>query len=186
MKKEFESLKDILLTANILDENTDKCIFDNVMYFLDELEEKITEVEKRIQCTIKISKEVQNIVHDFTEAVDKGEKVLISTPSHDRMMFGLYDIIKVLDLNNNDCIKQNWYEMFPPKELKNISKEDFIIWDKENNVPKEKLDIVYHYTTLVELLNDGFKLDANEEIKSVKELPMKWQMLIDEAIERTK
>jgi hypothetical protein len=186
MKKEFESLKDILLTANILDENMDKCIFDNVMYFLNELEDKIKETEKRIECTIKISKEVQNVVHDFTEAVDKDEKVLISTPSHDKMIFGLYDIIKVLDLNNNDCIEENWYGIFPPKELKNIFKEDFIIWDKGKNAPKEKLDIVYHYTSLVELLNDGFKLDANEEIKSVKELPIKWQILIDSAIERTK
>ncbi len=186
MKKEFESLKDILLTANIFDENTDKCIFNNVLFCLNELEDKIKEAEKRIECTIKISKEIQNVVDEFTEAVDKGEKVLISTPSQDKMIFGLYDIIKVLDLNNNDCIEQNWYGMFPPKELKNISKEDFIIWDKENNAPKEKLDIVYHYTSLVELLNDGFKLDANEEIKSVKELPMKWQMQIDSAIERTK
>jgi hypothetical protein len=43
MKKEFEKLKDILLTADIFDENTGKCIFNNVMYFLDELEEKINE-----------------------------------------------------------------------------------------------------------------------------------------------
>lgn len=71
-------------------------------------------------------------------------------------------------------------------ELKNISKEDFIIWDKEKNAPKEKLDIVYNYTSLVELLNDGFKLDANEEVKCVKELPIRWQILIDEAIENTK
>lgn len=186
MKKEFKNLKDFLLTTDIYDENTQKCVFGNVMYFLDELEEKITEVEKRIECTINISKQVQNVVHDFTEAVDKGEKVLISTPSHDKMMFGLYDIIKVIDLNNDDCIEENWYGMFPPKELINISKEDFIIWNNKTNAPKEGLDTVYHYTTLVELVNDGFKLDTNEEIKSVKELPIKWQVRIDEAIERTK
>ena len=47
MKKEFEKLKDILLTANIFDENTDKCIFNNVMYLLNELEEKINEAIER-------------------------------------------------------------------------------------------------------------------------------------------
>jgi hypothetical protein len=71
-------------------------------------------------------------------------------------------------------------------ELKNISKEDFIIWNYKTNAPKEGLDTVYHYTTLVELVNDGFKLDDNEQFLSVRELPMRWQTIINSAIERTK
>lgn len=70
--------------------------------------------------------------------------------------------------------------------MKNISKEDFILWNKAENKPVEKLDIVYHYTTLADMFNNGFKLNENEELLSVASLPIKWQRLISMAIEYTK
>ena len=71
--------------------------------------------------------------------------------------------------------------------LNNISKEDYIIWDNEKNEPLEDLDIVYHYTSIVELFNDdNFGLKGNEEIRCVAELPLKWQKRINQAIEDCK
>ena len=71
--------------------------------------------------------------------------------------------------------------------LNNISKEDYIIWDNEKNEPLEDLDIVYHYTSIVELINDdNFGLKGNEEIRCVAELPLKWQKKINQAIEDCK
>ena len=71
--------------------------------------------------------------------------------------------------------------------LNNISKEDYIIWDNEKNEPLEDLDIVYHYTSIVELINDdNFGLKGNEEIRCVAELPLKWQKRINQAIEDCK
>ena len=71
--------------------------------------------------------------------------------------------------------------------LNNISKEDYIIWDNDKNEPLEDLDIVYHYTSIVELINDdNFGLKSNEEIKCVAELPLKWQRKINQAIEDCK
>ena len=71
--------------------------------------------------------------------------------------------------------------------LNNISKEDYIIWDNEKNEPLEDLDIVYHYTSIVELINDdNFALRSNEEIRCVAELPLKWQKRINQAIEGCK
>ena len=70
--------------------------------------------------------------------------------------------------------------------LNNISKEDYIIWDKVMNKPLEHLDIIYHHTSIVELYNDGFKLGVNEEIRCVAELPLKWQKRINQAIEDCK
>ena len=71
--------------------------------------------------------------------------------------------------------------------LNNISKEDYIIWDNEKNEPLEDLDIVYHYTSIVELFNDdNFGLKGNEEIRCVAELPLKWQKKINQAIEDCK
>jgi hypothetical protein len=71
--------------------------------------------------------------------------------------------------------------------MKNISKEDFILWDTINNKPLENHDIVYHYTTLVEIINtDGFKLSEGQELRCVAELSIGWQTIISEAIEETK
>jgi hypothetical protein len=71
--------------------------------------------------------------------------------------------------------------------MKNISKEDFILWDTIKNEPLEKYDIVYHYTTVVEIVNTiGFDLSVNQELKCVAELSLYWKKIISEAIEETK
>jgi hypothetical protein len=66
--------------------------------------------------------------------------------------------------------------------MKYISNFDFIIWDIKNDRPKEALDIVYHYTTVIELINDGFTLAPGEMFICVAELPMSWQNIISDAI----
>lgn len=71
--------------------------------------------------------------------------------------------------------------------LNNISNQDYIIWDNEKNEPLESLDIVYHYTSIIEIFNDGnFSLRGNEEIRCVAELPIKWQIKFNKAIEDCK
>ena len=67
--------------------------------------------------------------------------------------------------------------------MKNISKEDYIIWSDEKNAPLESLDIVYHYSSVVDLINSDFKLGENEMFVRVTELPLEWQYKIDKAIE---
>lgn len=70
--------------------------------------------------------------------------------------------------------------------MKNISNQDFIIWDSEKKCPVESLDIVYHYTTLVDIINDGFNLRPCDKWVCVASLPIYWQEKISEAIEKTK
>jgi hypothetical protein len=60
-------------------------------------------------------------------------------------------------------------------ELKNISKEDFVIWNTKDKAPIEAYDTVYHYTSVIELLNDGFKLNEEEIFMCVAELPISEQ-----------
>ena len=68
--------------------------------------------------------------------------------------------------------------------MKNISKEDFILWDTVNDEPLEHHDTIYHYTTVVEIINtDGFKLLEGQEIRCVAELSIGWQKIISEAID---
>ena len=70
--------------------------------------------------------------------------------------------------------------------MKNKSKKDFIIWDSIKNVPVENLDVVYHYTTLIEIINDRFKLRDGHIWICVASLPIKIQKEISNAIEKTK
>jgi hypothetical protein len=53
--------------------------------------------------------------------------------------------------------------------MKNISKEDFILWDTVNDIN-----------------TDGFKLLKGQELRCVAELSKGWQIIISEAIEQTK
>jgi len=75
---------------------------------------------------------------------------------------------------------------FDKIELPNILREDYVIWNRKNNCPVESLDIVYHYTTVIELLNDGIQLEKNEMFVSIKSIPLIWQVLYNEQIERHK
>ena len=72
-------------------------------------------------------------------------------------------------------------------ELNNISKDDYIIWDKVLNEPVDDLDTVYHHTTIVEMINDmELSLQDDEEFKCVASLPLKWQYKINMAIQNSK
>ena len=75
---------------------------------------------------------------------------------------------------------------FDKIELPNILREDYVIWNRKNNCPVESLDIVYHYTTVIELLNDGIQLEKNEMFVSIKSIPLIWQVFYNEQIERHK
>ncbi len=70
--------------------------------------------------------------------------------------------------------------------MKYISEQDYIIFDETLQQPVEKLDIVYHYTTVVEIINDGFVLKPNEKFVCIAQLPLYCQKKISEAIELTK
>jgi hypothetical protein len=70
--------------------------------------------------------------------------------------------------------------------MQNISKEDYVIFNKTTKKSIDSYDIVYHYTSIVELINNGFKLKPNEEIVCVAELSIEEQMKHSEAIENCK
>jgi hypothetical protein len=74
----------------------------------------------------------------------------------------------------------------PPIELPNIRVEDFVLWDTKNNCPKEELDIVYHFTSVIDFLNDGMKIEEGEQFWCIKSIPLRWQVLYDAELERCK
>jgi hypothetical protein len=71
--------------------------------------------------------------------------------------------------------------------MKNISREDFVIWKPKTKELVEDADTVYHYTTIIELINNfELSLQDDEEIICVAELPLSLQKEISNAIELTK
>jgi hypothetical protein len=178
MLNEFKDLRALLYKTEISKEILSQLVL---------LEIKLLEVETRMEYAKEISEEINDIVvNNVCEQNSTTIAVLLNQDQYDRIYFSKLDIAKILDVNDEDCIKENWANKFPPMELPNISKEDYVIWDNITNSPKERLDIVYHHTTLVELINDGFKLNAGEEFVCVKALPLRWQILIDAELEKCK
>lgn len=70
--------------------------------------------------------------------------------------------------------------------MKNISREDYVLWNYKIKKLIEDVDTVYHFTTVVELLNDGFQVHKDEEFIAVHALPLTLQQEISNAIELTK
>ena len=63
-----------------------------------------------------------------------------------------------------------------------LFEEDYVIL--YNGEPSEPLDVIYHYTSIIEMFNDdGFSLAKGEEIVCMTELP---QELQDKYIEEIK
>tara|TARA_Y100001963_G_scaffold50699_1_gene70918 strand:- start:43 stop:252 length:210 start_codon:yes stop_codon:yes gene_type:complete len=54
-----------------------------------------------------------------------------------------------------------------------LSKEDYVIL--KDGVPISPLDVILHYTSIVEMFNDGQRLYEGEEIVRMTELPQELQ-----------
>lgn len=179
MLNEFKDLRALLYKTEMSKEILSQLVL---------LEIKLLEVETRMEYATEIVNELNLIVaNNVCEQNERDEMlVILNTTEYDRIHFGTTDIFGLLDLNNETCIKENWGNKFSPMELPNISKEDYVIWDNKTNSPKEALDTVYHHTSIVDLINNRFKLDEGEEFVCVKSLPLRWQILIDAELEKYK
>jgi len=71
--------------------------------------------------------------------------------------------------------------------MKNVRREDFVIWNYKDRKLIEDSDTVYHYTTIIEMINTfQLSLQDNQELICVAELPLRLQEEISNAIELTK
>lgn len=70
--------------------------------------------------------------------------------------------------------------------LKYISQEDYILWNDRTDEPLEDLDTVYHYTSVIDLMNQDFNLGYHEFVIRLTDLPFAWQIKINNAIKKLK
>ena len=145
---------------------------------------------------IRLEQDNQEMPYDNIESVDK-----IIEIAEDIMSDSIIEKFLFTDIDEWDWSKEteegcsdSYIEKLATEliysdilEINNISKEDYIIWDKINNRPLEGFDIVYHHSTLMEMINNfELSLQEGEEFRCVAELPLKWQIRINKAIQDCK
>ena len=79
---------------------------------LANLYNKISEVEKRLECVVKTNKDIQDGVHKINEISHSGFGSTIDSILHDEILRGSYDIAIAVNLNDNEPIDENWYGLF--------------------------------------------------------------------------
>ena len=117
MKKEFNELVSTLKRWDLYHKN------DEVYIALTDLEKKIDEVMKRIDCAMRSNQDSNSIVMQFVDGF-QDEGLLKQTLNHidfETLQRSVYDVDVALNLNDTECIDNNWYELFESKEeLKSI------------------------------------------------------------------
>jgi hypothetical protein len=108
MRKEFDELVAIMNGNELFQKN------DEVDRALYNLEKKINEVEKRMICAVRSAEEINNSISKYTARVDKQESFVMTVNSHDEIKNCSNDVTIALDLNEDMCIKDNWYNLFEP------------------------------------------------------------------------
>jgi hypothetical protein len=111
MRAEFNTLVETLKRWDLYQ------IGDEVDMDLKSLEDKITEVEKRMVCIEKCAEEINKAIGRYTERVDNNETFVMSVTDHDSIMRGSHDIEIALDLKDKEVIENNWYGLFAEPKL---------------------------------------------------------------------
>jgi len=114
MRKEFEALHDVLFNGNTYD-NEGNCNYNEVNNLLTALENKIIEVEKRMDAATRSAKEITDTITVYENAVDDGLPFTMSVPHFDTIKNSSDDVRIALDLNDDMSIADNWYNLFPKK-----------------------------------------------------------------------
>ena len=67
-------------------------------------------------CAVRSAEEINKSISKYTARVDKQESFVMTVNSHDEIQNCSNDVTIALDLNEDMCIKDNWYNLFSPKE----------------------------------------------------------------------
>jgi hypothetical protein len=109
MRKEFNNLVAVMNRYDLYQANYE------VGQALKKLEDKITELEKRMQCVVKCAKEIQGVTNKFEGS--NGEEIKINLSDLEIIERASNDVELALDLNDGMCIEDNWYELFNEPEV---------------------------------------------------------------------
>jgi hypothetical protein len=111
MRKEFNELVETIKTCDLSLQKGDE-----VDVALINLSNKIDEVEKRIECAVRSAKEANNSILLYTERVDDNETFKMEVDDHDSILRGTNDVTIALDMEDTECVDNNWYNLFSPND----------------------------------------------------------------------
>ena len=106
MRKEFNQLVEKMNHYDLYQKD------DEVGIALSELEQKITEVEKRLKIVDKTASEIELAISKYTQSVDNNETFKMSVDNHDVILRGSHDIMIACDLSDDEPIINDWYGLF--------------------------------------------------------------------------
>ena len=112
MRTEFNKLVEVMQMFELYQSD------DQVGFALNKLSNKITELEKRIECAVRSAKEINQHVWKYTDDVDNHIPINISVDDHDFIINRSNDIDIALDMCDDMCVVDNWYGLFEPTEDK--------------------------------------------------------------------
>ena len=110
MRKEFNELVEIMVEWHLFQKD------DEVDFALTNLSNKIDEVEKRMECATKCAKEIGRAIGHYQNDIDNGLLIKMDIGHLDSILHGSHDVENALNLDDNMCVSDNWYNLFSPKE----------------------------------------------------------------------
>jgi hypothetical protein len=140
MRNEFNTLVETLKNWDLYQ------VGDEVDIAISELESKITEIEKRLDCARRCNLESNSIVVKMTETFEgKGAiEDKITYGEFETLSRGVYDVDIALNFNNNEPITENWYGLFEDK-FKPRSVSEYVA-----TLPKEEVKVLIPKDSIVE------------------------------------
>lgn len=155
MRAEFNNLYNAIMKTNYGQE---------VVIAMEKLEQKITEVEKRLECIDETAKEIHKSISNYTQRVDNNEVFVMSITDHDSILRGSNDVMIACDLSDDEPIINNWYQLFeePKKEEPKViwGKGTIIEWNESVKYYSAKggarARVTEDYTTLCEMVKVEF------------------------------
>ncbi len=113
MRTEFNKLVEVMQMFELYQSD------DQVGFALNKLSNKITELEKRIECAVRSNQDSLDVVMKFADGFDDREEMtqILSYSQYEKLLRGVHDVDISLDLNDTESIDNNWYGLFESKEI---------------------------------------------------------------------
>jgi uncharacterized protein (DUF2235 family) len=112
MKTEFNNLVDILTKDSTYQNNTE------LKDTLTILAKKLDEVVNRMKCIENTSQDIRNAIINYTKDVDSNTPFVMSVGHHDAILRGSNDNLIAIDLEDDEPIINNWYNLFDTHHAK--------------------------------------------------------------------
>ncbi len=165
MRTEFEILKKEIDKLNLIGGLS-------IVSALSNLENKITEVEKRLECARRSNQESNSIVMKLTESFEGVGNISdnLTYDDFEVLQRGVYDVDIALNFNDSEPIDNDWYGLFkePKQEPKQepkvlIPKDSIIVWDYSRKYYSAKggakARVLHDYTSEHESNDDTIQVE---------------------------